>query len=203
MLSGTTEREGDETALDGRVARGLRTRAAVIDALLGLVDEGDLRPTAPAVAARAGVSLRSVFGHFSDMDSLFLEAARRHAERILPLYEVPLPTGRLAERVPAFVARRAHIWECVTPVRRAVRLAAPQSPKLRELLGSARLVHRQEVTDVFSDVAMPAATLDAVDLILSWETWETLRGDRGLSVAAACEVVETAVGAILRDLREP
>jgi hypothetical protein len=41
--------------LDGRSARALRTREAIVDACIGLVEEGELRPTAPRVAERAGV----------------------------------------------------------------------------------------------------------------------------------------------------
>ena len=43
--------------LDGRLARSARTRHAVVDALLDLLGEGDLRPTAARIAERAGVSL--------------------------------------------------------------------------------------------------------------------------------------------------
>ena len=42
--------------------------------------EGDLRPTAPRVAERAGVSLRTVWQQFADMETLLLEASRRDNE---------------------------------------------------------------------------------------------------------------------------
>ena len=53
--------------IDGRLARSARTRHAVVDALLDLLGEGDLRPTAARIAERAGVSLRIVFHHFEDL----------------------------------------------------------------------------------------------------------------------------------------
>ena len=34
------------TAIDGRTARAVRTREAIVDASIALVDEGDVRPTA-------------------------------------------------------------------------------------------------------------------------------------------------------------
>ena len=40
---------------DGRSARSQRTRNAVVDALLELNREGNLRPTAKEIAERAGV----------------------------------------------------------------------------------------------------------------------------------------------------
>src|SRR3989304_5263636 len=60
---------------DGRSARAARTRDAVVEALLTLIEEGDLRPTAQRVAEHARVSLRSVFQHFRDLESLFAAAA--------------------------------------------------------------------------------------------------------------------------------
>src|SRR5215208_6794482 len=65
---------------DGRTARAERTREAVVEALLELLDGGDVRPT----AARAGVSERSVFQHFRDREALFEAAARRQYERVAP-----------------------------------------------------------------------------------------------------------------------
>ena len=73
----------DESArVDGRTARGQRTRSAVVDALLALQEEGDLEPTAQRVAARAGVALRTVFGHFSDMETLWAQAGERELAKI-------------------------------------------------------------------------------------------------------------------------
>ena len=51
---------------DGRTVRAERTRQALVDSLLNLLDEGQLTPTAAEIAARAGVSERSVFQHFPD-----------------------------------------------------------------------------------------------------------------------------------------
>ena len=56
---------------DGRTVRAERTRQALVDALLGLLDAGVLSPTAAAIAQRAGVSERSLFQHFPDREALF------------------------------------------------------------------------------------------------------------------------------------
>src|SRR6266571_4945633 len=49
----------DARPADGRMARSHQTRRAIVDAMRALHAEGDLRPTAPRVAARAG--LEAVF----------------------------------------------------------------------------------------------------------------------------------------------
>src|SRR5690606_27488921 len=70
---------------DGRLTRAARTRASVVEALLTLNDEGNLRPTARDIATKAGVSLRSLYVHFDDLEALFLAASRRQGERLAEL----------------------------------------------------------------------------------------------------------------------
>src|SRR6188474_3694415 len=96
---------------DGRSARSQRTRLAVVDALLDLLRAGNPRPTAKEIAERAGVSLRSVYVHFDDLEDLFLAAAKRHVELISGmLVEVP-DTGPLRSRAETMVRMRSRIWE--------------------------------------------------------------------------------------------
>src|SRR5438045_8961086 len=96
-------------ATDGRSARSQRTREAVVDALLGLIRDGDPRPTAREIAERANISLRSVYVHFDDLEDLFLAAAQRQmaivASMIVPIAaDVPL-----ADRIDAVCALRPRI----------------------------------------------------------------------------------------------
>ena len=56
--------------VDGRALRAQRTRAAIVDAHIRLLDAGSLRPRAEQIAQAAGVSVRSVWGHFPDLESL-------------------------------------------------------------------------------------------------------------------------------------
>src|SRR5437763_15803466 len=72
----------DVPTIDGRTARALRTREAIVDASIALVAEGDLRPTAPAIAERAGVSVRPVFQHFDDLEGLYAAVAERWVDRL-------------------------------------------------------------------------------------------------------------------------
>ena len=106
----------EPTRVDGRTARGQRTRSAVVDALLALQEEGDLEPTAQRVAARAGVALRTVFGHFSDMETLWAQAGERELAKIAALADVPDGALPLEERVDRFCASRARVRAAAVPV---------------------------------------------------------------------------------------
>src|SRR3954470_21512717 len=96
--------EAVATSQDGRVARSARTRRAIVDALRSLHHDGDLRPTAPRVADRAGVSLRTVWQHFNDLESLLVEAGERDYEIALR-YVAPIDAaGPLPDRLRQLVA---------------------------------------------------------------------------------------------------
>ena len=62
--------EQEDVSTDGRRLRGQRTQTKVLEALLELVAEGEMRPTAQAVSNRAGVSLRTVYHHFEDVEDV-------------------------------------------------------------------------------------------------------------------------------------
>ena len=55
---------------DGRRLRSQDSRARIVAAMLDLIREGEIAPSAELVASRANVGLRTVFRHFKDMDSL-------------------------------------------------------------------------------------------------------------------------------------
>jgi TetR/AcrR family transcriptional regulator of autoinduction and epiphytic fitness len=191
--------------LDGRLARGARARAAIVDALLALIERGDLRPSAARVAERAGVSLRSVFQHFSDVESLFAAAAERQAERLAPLAGTVDDGGPLARRLDAFVRQRARLLEAISPVRRAAVLMEPFSRELQGRLGAFRAHKADEVRRVFaSELARrtPAARrrlLAALVATASWSTWHALRQHQGLSQGEARRVLRLMLDILLRN----
>jgi TetR/AcrR family transcriptional regulator, regulator of autoinduction and epiphytic fitness len=168
-------------AVDGRTARALRTRDAIVDACIGLVDEGVLKPTAPRIAERAGVSVRSVFQHFADLEHLFAAVAERATARFGRLLE-PVPEGlALAERVERLVRQRCALLEEVTPLRRAATVHGLGSREITTRVQAAHDVLRSQVAAVLSSelAAFPdrerEELLDRIDCALSWPTWEGLR----------------------------
>jgi AcrR family transcriptional regulator len=60
-------------SMDGRRLRSADSRRRILGAMLALILEGKPDPGAEAVAARAGVGLRTVFRLFSDMESICAE----------------------------------------------------------------------------------------------------------------------------------
>ncbi len=148
MTSAVVSRQPSRAGVDGRTARAARTNDAVVEAYLSLIDEGDLRPGAQRIAERAGVSLRSVFHHFQDLETLLGAAADRQTRRVGMPPRLPAD-GPLAERIEAFVAARSRMLEAITPVRRAAVLNEPFSPTLAARLKWARDLARDDVARMF------------------------------------------------------
>ncbi len=192
--------------VDGRRARGERTRLRVLDALLELVEEGVLRPTAQQVAARAGVALRTVYHHFEDVSALRTMALslqlERYREYLLPV-DARLP---LESRIAAVARQYRKLLESVTPIRQATMFDQHESPEIAEGLRRARALRREHVAECFStELARksddPKALLDAIDLVTAWESWNYLRTGLGRNATAAERVVIRALTDLLSSRR--
>jgi TetR/AcrR family transcriptional regulator, regulator of autoinduction and epiphytic fitness len=177
--------EAPDIPTDGRTLRSLRTREAIVDATISLLEEGDLRPTAPRVADRAGVSVRSVFQHFDDLERLHAAVAERLVERVAVLVLPISPALPLDDRLDRFVHQRSVLLEAVTAIRRAADVHGPFSREITARLRDGQAFLREEVARTFApeldSVAADerADVLDALDAVLSWSTWEGLRAGLG------------------------
>lgn len=188
---------------DGRTVRAERTRQALVDALLALLYEGVPRPTAERIAARAGVSERSLFQHFADREALYQAVALQQYERIAPTLEPIDLSLSLPERIDAFVAQRARLLEEVTPVRRAALLLEPDSEVVSGWLRSTRRQKAREVERAFGAEldALPrsrrATMLAALVAAAAWTSWESLRAHQRLSVERSRAAMREAIAALL------
>ncbi len=188
---------------DGRTVRAERTRDAVVEALLALLDEGELSPTAERVAQRAGVSERSIFQHFGDREALFEAAGRRQYDRVVPTLRPVDPALPLDERLDAFVEQRCGLFEQVKGVRRAALLKEHESESIAAWLTAARRAKAIEVERVFAGeiAAIPRAkrktALAAMVAAAAWTSFENLRIQQALAPEEACAAMRTALAALI------
>ncbi len=198
MPSSTATRPGD-----GRSARAERTRAAIVDAHVALMREGVLRPTGEQITGRAGVSPRSLWVHFSDLEELFTATASEILERQEARFVAVDPGLALRARVAGFCRQRADLLEHIAPLARASVLREPFSDTLRDYHRRHLDLVRAEAESLFAAelTVLPArgrtTLLDAVVAASTWGAWVTLRDRLGLDVGAARSVLETTVGALL------
>jgi TetR/AcrR family transcriptional regulator, regulator of autoinduction and epiphytic fitness len=201
-MAETTVTPTEPAGGDGRASRAARTRVAVVDALLALNEKGNLRPTAREIAAEAGVSLRSIYVHFDDVESLLVAAAVRHGEYLMSLAR-PVPTeGPIGHRVAALVANRRTLYEAGSGVRRAALVQEPFSPALQRALEAGRKAGRAEIDNVFAaEIAAVGASGDrlrqALTLTLGSTSWDVMRRYQKLTADQAEEQLRTMALALL------
>lgn len=191
-------------AADGRTARRDRNREAVLDAVLELFGEDAVQPTPDQVAERSGVSLRSVYRYFEDMDALVRAAMTRQLSRAAPLFALDDPTaGTTDERVARLVAQRLALHAEVAAVARAAVLRSGANPLLAERVTARKAALARQVEEVFAAELAGAGDAGreraaALDVLLGFEALDRLRRERGLSVPEAERVLVRAVTAVLR-----
>ena len=178
--------------VDGRRLRRDRNRDAVVQALLALYREGNLDPSADEIATRSGVSARSVFRYFDDVEDLANAAITHQLMDVAHLLPLTCPPDRpLAERIAAVAQQRAALYEAIFPVALVSRLRAPFNRAVAARLAQNRAEMRAQVANLFRAelAALPdgaaARRLAAADTLASYETWSLWRTDQGLSAADA------------------
>jgi AcrR family transcriptional regulator len=170
----------------------------VVEALMELVNEGELLPSAEAVATRAGVGLRTVFRLFKDKDSLMQSMSGEIFKGLSSLTAGPLIGETWREKLDDMIQRRIMAYEQVGQFLRASYLQAHRSPFVSAQQKRLRDTLRASLAAVLPDrVSSDIATLDVLDLALSIDTWVRLRFDRELSPertrATVMKIVETAL----------
>lgn len=194
--------------IDGRTARAVRTRDRLVAATIELVEAGDLRPTAPRIAERAGVSVRSVFQHFDDLETLFSAMGEQVFERLAALVRPIDPSAPLAERIRTFVVQRGEVHEAVTPISRAAILQQPTSGTINRQFRQGHAFLTAHVSEVFATELAVAgdrgdALRDALVVACSWSTWNLLRTLGKRSIDDATSVVTDTVELLLAGAGSP
>ncbi|MEE3331195.1 MAG: TetR/AcrR family transcriptional regulator [Myxococcota bacterium] len=196
------------TNLDGRQRRTARSRLAICEACLDLVESGALQPTADEIAKRAGVSRRSIFNHFADLAELYDAVVDVGMQRYAPLRQEIPENGSAEQRVEELVRTRSKFLEATTPFIRGLTVqtfsGAASDQAERVSIGLLQIQH-DEIARLFQrDLAsLPTRerneALEAISVAMAPLTWEYLRRGRGHSIARARAVMKRGVTAVLRD----
>jgi len=188
--------------IDGRAARAERTRRAIVDAHLALIDEGNLKPTGERIAERAGVSLRTLWTNFKDMETLFAATSDRVTERQNALYK-PVPVDLpLTKRVEEFCAQRVRMLEMLAPSARASAVRQPFSKELRAARRRNIARVREEIETLFAEELETAGAgreelLHALTVASTFAAWSMMRDELRLEPEAAGAVMSRTVAALL------
>lgn len=189
---------------DGRRRRTERSKTAIAQAVMDLVREAGIEPTADAVAERAQVSRRSVFRLFEQMDDLYAEViVLAHAQVQSRLDTALLAKLPLSDRLAGCIERLSAIYEEVLPMRRLAERLRAQHPIIDQRLRQDTRDLARYLTALFRnelakhDRPARETAFSALELSVSWQAWDTLRNAQGLSAKKARAVLQTTMSALL------
>ncbi len=188
---------------DGRNLRRDRNRQDIVDALLALYESGEIEVSAAQIAKRADLSERSLFRYFVDVDDLYRAAFDAQFERIKSFAKISaFGYGAFHEKVENFVAQRLRLFNAVGNIGRASRALAHRNPMIQDLLHKSRLDLRQQTVRHFrSELAeLPKAervgAVAAIEVLCSYESFDLMRRDQGLSAAATKSALTAVISKI-------
>jgi AcrR family transcriptional regulator len=186
--------------VDGRRLRRHQNREAVIDALIALFEQGSYTPSSGEIAHRAGISPRSLFRYFDDVDDLNRAAVDRHINTHRALFEIHIdPDAPTTSKIEQFVAARVRLHETVAPAARAARLAAHRSDVIAAQLLETRAFMRAQVLRTFARELKGdrAPLLPAIDELCSFEAYEFMHSGHRMSRAKATTALTAALTQLL------
>jgi AcrR family transcriptional regulator len=182
-------REPDTLPKDGRRRRSQNSRDKIVAAMLELVAEGRITPSADEVASRAKVGLRTVFRHFADMESLYAALTHTIAEQY-EMWLIPFDSSDWREQLVEVVERRTATYERLLPFKRAGDAHRHMSPAMQSHYAHVLGIMRQRLRTLLpSSIVDDAQRFETIDLMLSFEVWQRLRGEQQLAVGQARDII--------------
>jgi AcrR family transcriptional regulator len=166
--------------------------------MLSLSREGNMDPGAAAVAERAGVGLRSVFRHFSEMDVLYAAISQLIEAEVRPLLSEPLAGRTWREKLDSAVTRRAQVYERIMPMKVAGALRRFQSDFLMQDYERFLDLECAGLRAILPmKVNKDNLTVSALEMCMGFPAWRRLRQDQRLSPREAEAVRRFAVSRVI------
>jgi AcrR family transcriptional regulator len=198
----------DAEVTDGRLLRRKRNEETVVDALLDLYRRGNLQPSAEEIAAHAGLSPRSLFRYFDDVDDLVRTAIARIERQELHLVPIDIdPRTDLAVKAKGLADHRFRLYDAVGHTAAVLRLRSPFHRELQTALARNRAFMRGQMQALFAPElhalgsARAPAALVAADVLCSFESYQLFHDVHRLPSAVAADVVADGLTALFSPRR--
>jgi AcrR family transcriptional regulator len=192
-LRATSNLPSTPAETDGRRRRSQDSRERIVAAMLELIHSGEISPGAEQVAVRAQVGLRTVFRHFNDMDSLYREMSKAIEAELRQIIDKPLDGADWRERLTNLIHRRALAFEKVGPYKRASDVHRHTSPVLQaDHIRMVAILREILKAAVSPEIARDPIRFEALEVLMSFEAWNRMRRDQGLTAKRAAAVIEAA-----------
>ncbi|MDC0994127.1 TetR family transcriptional regulator [Pseudomonadales bacterium] len=176
--------------VDGRMERRRASRRKIIDCTRELIIEGYAEPTAEQVSHRTSLTTRTLFRHFPDMKSLYLEVLSEGRELALAVMDEPLPPGNTTQMLRTIVERRARVYEHLLPTQISRTMLLHRSDQAKSDTRNDVKRRRKRLRAILPPEAIADPLMfEAIDGVLGVMFWVSLRRDQKLSAKRAQEVM--------------
>jgi len=193
----------DAPRVDGRNLRAESTRRKIIIGARALVEEQGRLPKVADVARRSDVSVRSVFQHYQDVETLFIAVVDAIADDLESTQRDIDGSGSLDERVQELTEQQSQLYERLMPAVLAGRQLNPPPAPLVERAEYRRAVLRQRLETIFhpelASLTSSARTdtLEALQTVAGWDCWIALRQRQGMESERATTTMGRLILAVL------
>ena len=183
---------------DGRRQRSQRSREKILKACWELMLNGDMKPSAAAIAEHAGVGLRSVFRHFEDLDTILRELMQLCYDELTPEFMTPFKSSNWRDQLLEIVERNVMIWERIRVPHTAGEIGRFKSQVLMDDYQRSRNLEISGIKAILpKDIDNYNNVLMALDASMGFSTMRRLREDRKLSISEVKKVMTLMVRSIL------
>ena len=183
---------------DGRKQRSARSRDKIKTSILTLIRAGIYSPRAIDISEHSGLSMRTVFRHIDDMESLLREIAGDVQKEVLPRFLQPYTATDWRGQLDEHIARRVAVWEDILPIRMSASLSRFRSKFLLEEYQQVLELERAGLRSVLPDsIRGDEVLFRALNEVTGVGCWLNLRMDQELSPNAAEAVVRRTVDALI------
>ncbi|MGE0421912.1 MAG: TetR/AcrR family transcriptional regulator [Reyranellaceae bacterium] len=193
----------DAPRIDGRNLRAESTRRKIIVGARALVEEQARLPKVADVARRSDVSVRSVFQHYQDVETLFIAVVDAVTDDLESAQSDIDDSGPLRTRVRRLTEQQCQIYERLMPVVLAGRQLNPPPAALVERSEGDRVALGRRLETIFrpelaslTSVAR-AETIDALQAVADWDCWIGLRRRQGMAPERATTTMDRLILAVL------
>ena len=176
-------------SIDGRSLRRERNRQDIVDALLGLIENGETEISAALIASKAGLSERSIFRYFDDVDDLYRSVCDLAFSKETEFALIDdVGVGSLDTKIENFVNQRVRIYTMNEKIAPAARSFAFKNPIIKNQLVFGRKLLRAQITKHFAeelsafDKSEQQVAVATIDALTTFESYDMMRSDQKMSV---------------------
>ncbi len=188
------------SAVDGRSLRRERNRQDIVNALLGLIENGETEISAALIASKAGLSERSIFRYFDDVNDLYRSVCDLAFSKEIEYALIDdAGVGSLDTKIENFVNQRVRIYTMNEKIAPAARSFAVKNPIIknqrvvgRKLLRTQIIKHFSEELSAF-DKQQQQVAVAIIDSLTTFEYYDMMRSDQKMSVQAIKSVLTESI----------